>query len=292
MSSTPRMNWFVSSIVGVAVLLAAVALHAPHAVAALELPRKNPIAKVSQQVGLTEISLEYASPAVKGRRIWGEVVPYDRPWSLSAGHAATVRFSRDVTIGDRSVAAGLYRLYAIVGKGSWSFVLNKTTDQPDNGGDLRFDAGAIRIRAQIKPCQFRERLTFIFSDFTDDTASLDMEWEKLRASISINTNTAKQVMVGINELDSMWRSYANAARFMLETKKDFDAGLRYADQSLALKEDWYTLWIKAALLAAKHDFKEAVEEGERAYQLGQQLGDGFVLEPELKKNLSDWRRRR
>ncbi len=84
---------------------------------------------------------------------------------------------------------------------------------------------------------------------------------------------------------------ANAARFMLETKKDFDAGLRYANQSLALKEDWYTYWIKAALLAAKRDYRGAVEQGQRAYELGQRLGDDFFLEADLKKALADWRRR-
>ena len=75
---------------------------------------------------------------------------------------------------------------------------------------------------------------------------------------------------------------------MLETKKDFDAGLKYADKSLALKEDWYTYWIKAALFAAKGEYRAAHEQGEKAYQLGQRLGDGFVLEPELKKSLADW----
>lgn len=261
----------------------------------VELPRESPLARVSQQVGLTEISVEYASPAVKGRKIWGELVPYDRPWSISPNRVTTLRFSKDVSVGDKPVPAGTYRLYAVPGRESWSFILSKLNgDVPPDvvGADVTFDANAVRVKAQLRACPPRERLTFLFSDFTDERTSLDLEWERVRASVSIAANTAQQVQVGIQELDSMWRSYANAARFMLETKKDFDAGLRYADQSLALREYWYTLWIKAALLAAKRDYRGAVETGERSYQLGQRLGSGFVLEPELKKALADWKKRR
>jgi hypothetical protein len=263
--------------------------------AEVELPRESPLAKVSQQVGLTEISLEYASPAVKGRKVWGDLVPYDRPWSISPNRVTTIRFSKDVSVGDKPVSAGTYRLYAVPGRETWSFILSKLNDEVPadaSAQDVTFDAKAVRVKAQLRISPHRERLTFLFSDFTEDRTSLDLEWERLRASVSIVANTAQQVQVGISELDSTWRSYANAARFMLETKKDFDAGLRYAEQSLALKEDWYTLWIKAALLAAKRDYRGAVETGERSYQLGQRLGSGFVLEPELKKALADWKRRR
>jgi hypothetical protein len=257
-------------------MLALLAAPAPGRAQQLELPRESPPARVVQQVGLTEISVEYASPAVKGRHIWGAAVPYDQPWSIAPNQSVTVRFSKDVTVAGKPVAAGTYKLSAIPGKDSWTFVL---------------EPGAIHVKARPRPAPQRERLTFLFSDFTEDKASLDLEWEKLRVSLPIGTDTAKQVQASIGELDTAWRSYANAARFMLETKKDFDAGLKYADQSLALKEDWYTFWIKAALLAAKHDYRNAVGQAERAYELGQQQGDAFVLEPELKKALADWKKK-
>lgn len=262
--------------------------------AEVQLPRESPPSRVSLQVGLTEIAVEYSSPAVKNRRIWGDLVAYERPWTISPspGPAPTIRFSRDVSVGDRAVSAGTYRLVAIPGKTAWSFVFDKSDDRGGASVDPGFGPGAVRVAAQARPTQHRERLTFVFSDFTDDRTSLDLEWEKLRVSVTIRTNTAQQVLTGIADLESTWRSYANAARFMLETKKDFDTGLKYANQSLALKEDWYTLWIKAALLAAKHDYRAAADNAQRAYDLGQQLGDGFILEPELKKALADWRKRR
>jgi hypothetical protein len=272
--------------------MAALALPAA-AAADFELPRESPPARVSQQVGLTEIAVEYDSPSVKGRRVWGALVPYDRPWSISAGRPPLVRFSRDVMVAGQPVAAGAYRLSAVPGREQWTFVLARIADPAASSApaDAKLPATppAVRFKARARPAPPRDRLTFLFSDFTDDRTSLDLEWEKLRVSIPIATYTARQVMAGVGDLDTLWRSFASAARYMLETKKDFDAGLRYADQSLALKDDWYTHWIKAALLAAKHDYAAAIDEGERAYQLGQSLGDRFVLEPELRKALAAWK---
>ena len=260
----------------------ALAPFAARAAPAVDLPRESPAARVFQQVGLTDIEVEYGSPAAKGRAVWGGVVPYDKPWTISASPPTTIRFSKDVSVAGTPVPAGKYRLSALPGKAEWTLLF---------GRDAKPEGDAIRVKVHAKAAPARERLVFLFADFDDDKATLDLEWEKVRVSIPIATNTTQQVLADIEQLDNAWRSYANAARFMLETKKDFDAGLKYADKSLALKEDWYTYWIKAALLAAKNDYKGAVVQGERAFELGQKLGDGFTLEPELSKSLADWNKR-
>ena len=77
---------------------------------------------------------------------------------------------------------------------------------------------------------------------------------------------------------------------MLETKKDYDTGTKYIEQSLALKEDWFNVWIKAQLLAAKGNYKDARAQGDHAYELGKK-SDGFFLEPEIKKTLADWKKK-
>ena len=108
-------------------------------------------------------------------------------------------------------------------------------------------------------------------------------------SIPIKVGTSQQALASITTtLDNAWRPYANAARYMLDVRKDYDAGLKYIDQSLALKQDWFNLWIKASLLAAKGNFKDARAEAQRSYELGQKAGPGFFLEDEVKKALSDW----
>ena len=269
-----------------------VALSGGFAAADLDLPRPSPFAKVIQDVGLTTITVDYSSPGVKGRKIWGGLVPYDKMWRTGANRATKVTFSRDVTFAGKAVPAGTYALFTIPTKADWTVVLSKRADQAGTGRDYKQEEDLLRVQLRPKAVPFRERLTFLFADFTDDKTTLDLEWEKLRLSIPIGVDTAKQAMASITTtIDENWRVYANAARYLLETKKDYDTGLKYIDQSLALKEDWFNVFIKGQLLAAKGNYKEALPLAEKAYTLGQQKPDAFFLEPEVKQAVAAWKKK-
>ena len=235
------------------------------AFADVELPREDPWAKVAQQVGLTEISISYITPAAKGRKVWGSLVPYGQPWWIGASSPPTkITFSQDVMLGDRVVPAGSYALLTIPTKSAWTLILNKSGDnKPGDDPRYRPERDVVRVHAAVKSAPHRERLTFLFTDVTDDKASLDVEWDNARVSFPIRTQTQQQVHSRPSTiLDRTWRAYQNAALYMLQTKKDYDAGLKYIEQSLALKEDWYSLWIKAALFASKKEYKDAREQAE------------------------------
>lgn len=256
-----------------------------------DLPRPSPNAKVSQFIGLTEVTVEYSSPAVKGRKIWGGVVPYDQLWRTGANQATKITFSRDTTFGDHSIPAGSYALFTIPGKDVWTVVLNQKADQSGTGSEYKTELDQVRFQVHPRPSPMRERMTFLFSDFSDDKGFLDLEWEKLRLPIPIKVDTQAQAVANINKtLDSTWRMYANAARYMAESKKDYDTALRYIDQSLALKEEWFNLWIKATIVAAKGNRKEAIALGEKAYDLGKKA-ELFFLEGEIKKTLAEWKKK-
>jgi hypothetical protein len=256
--------------------------------AELELPRDTPPGRLAQQVGLTEIALDYVSPSVKGRKIWGGVVPYGQPWTFGGTQAPKVRFSRDVTLGNKLVPSGTYSLFAIPDKADWTLVLEKNADQPGAGREHRAELEVARVRVRPKPAPARDRLTFLFAGFTDDEAWLEFDWDKVQFVLPIGVNTSRQVAADLVGLDTTWRSFANAARYMLETKKDYTAGLRYIDQSLALKQDWYNVWIKALLYAGKQDYKAAGREAQLAYDLGLKSGDAAFPEAEIKRTLADW----
>jgi hypothetical protein len=245
--------------------------------AGFEMPRQVPSAKLVQQVGLTEISVEYDCPTVKGRKI--EVSP-----------AAKLRFSKEVTVGDKVIPPGAYWLLATPGKAAWTLTLNKAT-APAAAGDAKPDVEVARFKVQPKASARRERLTFLFSELTDDRAALDLEWDDARISIPVRVNTSEQVLSAIGDLDNAWRSFANAARYMLEVKKDYDAGLKYIDQSLALREDWYSMWVKAALLAGKGRYADANQIAQRAYELERKAGNGTALEPELQLAIAEWKKK-
>jgi hypothetical protein len=257
----------------------------------LDLPLPSPHAKVWQVVGLTEITVEYSSPGVKGRKIWGELVPYDKMWRAGANQATKVIFSRNVTFAGKPVPAGSYAFFVIPGKDAWTVVLSKKADQGGVGRDYKAEDDLLRVSVKPRPAPFRERLAYLVTDFTDDKATLDLEWEKLRLSIPIVVDTGAQSVANINAaIDNGWRMYANAARYMLENKKDYDTGMKYVDQSLALKEDWFNVWIKAQLQAAKGSYKDARATGDKAYELGRK-SDNFFLEAEIKKTLAEWKKK-
>src|SRR5712692_11690500 len=151
------------------------------AAAQLQLPRPSPQAKVSQTVGLTEISVEYSSPTVKGRKIWGALVPFGEVWRTGANQATKVTFSKDVTVGDTAVPAGSYALFAIPDQKAWTLILNKNFNQ--NGAfAYKKELDVARVQVQPKAIAHRERLAYLVSDFTDDAASLDLVWAKVRGS--------------------------------------------------------------------------------------------------------------
>jgi len=271
-------------------VLAPFALTARAARADLELPRPSPFAKVVQDVGLTTITVDYSSPGVKGRKIWGGVVPFEKMWRTGANQATKITFSKDVTFVDQPVPAGTYALFTIPGKnGEWTIILNKNADQPGTGVAYKQELDQTRVKLYVRPAPFRERLAFFITDFTDDKASLEMEWDRLRLTIPVKVGTQAQALANItNAVDNTWRTYANAARYVLESKKDADTALKYIDQSLALKEDWFNLWVKATVLAEKKDWKGARETAQKSYELGQKAGPGFFLEGDVKKALADW----
>jgi hypothetical protein len=274
---------------GGACALLLVALAGP-ARAELELPRPSPSAKVTQTVGLTDITVEYSSPAVRGRKIWGGVVPWDKVWRAGANAVTKVTFSREVKIDGKPVPAGSYALFVIPStKAPWTVIFSKNLAQAPIGREYKQEEDLLRV--QVKPVAIpkRERLAYLVADFTDDAAQLELEWERVRLPVGIRLATTEQALVNIEKAnDGAWRPWNAMARYMLESKKDYDAGLAYVEKSLAAKEDWLNDFTKAQLLAAKGRFKEAYPLAQKAMELGKKATP-FFLEEEVKKALADWK---
>jgi hypothetical protein len=267
----------------VSLLLAATA-HAQ-----IDLPRPSPVARVMQTVGLTEITVDYSSPGVKGRPIWGALVPYGEIWRTGANAATKITFSKDVSVAGTKVPAGSYSLHTIPTKGAWTVILNKNPTAATREYKKELDVARFEVKpGTIAP---RERMIFTFAGTTDEGTSLDLEWEKLRLSIPIKVDTAAQVAANIKALEGgAWRPWNSAARYMLEARKDYDAGLALVERSLSLKEEWLNVWTKAQLLAAKGKHKEALPLAEKAQALGQKA-EFFFFADEVKKALVEWKKK-
>ena len=262
---------------------------APALAQQLELPRPSPNAKVVQTAGLTDIEIDYSSPAVRGRKIWGTVVPYGQVWRAGANAATKVSFSKDVSIGGTAVPAGAYALFVIPNaKGPWTVIISKNANQP---GSFAYKKEEDLLRVDVKPQTIpsRERLAYLVEDFTNDAATISLEWEKVRLPIAVKLTTREQVDANLKALEENgWAPYNAAARYELEQAKSYDAGLKLVDQSLQMKEDWQNVWTKAQLLAAKGNYKAAYPLAEKANELGQK-SPRFFLADDVKKALSDWK---
>jgi Protein of unknown function (DUF2911) len=269
-------------------LIAVVATSFLHANAQLQLPQPSPKAQVMQAIGLTDITIDYSSPGVKGRTIWGDLVPYDKLWRAGANYATKVTFSKDVTIDGKKVPKGSYSLFIIPSKSDdWTIVLN--TNATASVEEYLQDKDAIRVKSKPVAIANRERMSFQIIDFVDQNAWIAMEWEKVRVGFNVVLDTDSQALENIKStLGGTWRTYNSAARYMME-KKDLDKATAYADQSLALSSEWFNNWTKAQILAEKKSYKEATTYAQKAKELGDKNPDGFFFKDQVEKALVDWK---
>jgi hypothetical protein len=276
-------------------MLALICLSLPSmAYAQLDLPAPSPKARAEQRVGLTDFSIDYSSPGVKGRKIWGDLVPLDKPWRTGANAATKLTASKDFMLGDKAVKAGSYALYTVPGKTSWTVILNSSSENwGTNGYDQTKNVATIQVKPQTMPAS-RERMTFIFSNTTDGSTQLDMEWEKIRLPIPISVDTKAQVATNIdNALTGLWRTHFAAARYQLDSNGDLDKAMTWIDQSIAIKPHWWNNWVRAQILAKKGKSADAVAAATKAQELGK--GDNTYenfFKTEIEKSIGDWQKKK
>jgi hypothetical protein len=259
----------------------------------LELPRPSPNAKVTQVVGLTEISVEYSSPRVNGRKIWGALLPWGQVWRAGANAATKLTVSRDVSIGGTAVPAGSYSLFVIPQKtGAWTIAINRKPTA--TAAQYKKEDDIARVDVKPQPVALRERLAYGFSDFAVQShVALDLEWEKVRLSLPIKLGTDDQVAANLKSYEeNQWSPLNTAARYMLEQKKDFDAGLALVDKSIAIREDWFNTWTKAQLLAAKGKRQDALALAQKADALGDKAtpAERYFFKDEVKAAITEWKK--
>lgn len=274
-------------------LAAGLAASVPAAAQTLDVPAPSPLAKVEQRVGITDFSIEYSSPGVKGRAIWGGLVPYDALWRTGANAATKLTASRDFGFGGQKVPAGTYAVFTIPGKSSWTVILNKNTKlNGTNGYDTKEDAARVTVTPETVPA--RERMTFLFSDTTDAATRLDLEWAGLRVSVPVTVDTKGQVQDGIDKaLGDAWRPHYTAGRYLLENGGDVDTAIGYFDTSIAVKPTWWSYWFRAEALAKKGSTADAVASAQKAQELGKgdNIFENFFKE-DVQKAVDGWKKGR
>jgi hypothetical protein len=155
------------------------------------LPRLSPKSFVGQTIGYTKVVIHYGSPGVKGRTIWGELVPYGEVWRTGANEATTIEFDKDVYIEGKLVPEGKYSLFTIPGEEEWTVILNEVYDQ---WGAYKYDKekDILRFTIEQRPNHYIERLTFRFEYKDGYISNVVMEWENIKISFEINSELASK----------------------------------------------------------------------------------------------------
>jgi hypothetical protein len=148
--------------------------------------RVSPEAEVMQVVGLTKVAISYSRPGVKGRKIWGGLVPYDKVWRAGADEATKITITTDVMIEGKKLSAGSYSFFVIPTKKEWTIIFNKVADQ---WGAFEYNEAEDALRLKVKPktAEFEEWLKYEFVKTGDYSANLCLHWEKLKVVLKLET---------------------------------------------------------------------------------------------------------
>ncbi len=231
----------------------------------LELPRVSPKAEVIQHIGLSSITINYSRPGVKGRKIWGKLVPYNNgipfPWRAGANENTTIQFSDDVKINGQNIKAGIYGFHIIPSADTWILIFNK---QYKSWGSFFYDSSFDALRIEVKPTNnsFTEWLEFGFSNFTYSSTTVYMKWEKLKIKFSVLFNEKEVVLKDMRQqLLSLpgfgWEGPMEAATYCLDNSFNYNEALKWIDLSINRNPNFQNRIVKTKLLEKLNRFEEA-----------------------------------
>ncbi len=249
--------------------------------AQIDSPKPSPTATLKQTVGLTDFTISYSRPGVKGRTVFGELVPYDAVWRLGANHCTTLEASSEFTLEGNTIAAGTYGVFAIPTKSEWTIIISK---QNDIWGTAGYDQAKDVVRFKVKTTTLptvEESLTIDFSNFSENGATLTISWDKVAAAIAVGVNSDYVVAAQIQKLlvdgkeDVDAGSYHNAAVFYHQKGKDLNQALIWMNKSIEKNPTaFYFLYRKAELLADMGKKKEAIETATKSLEMAKANADG------------------
>ena len=270
-------------------IIVAYALCVDHGLAQLKFPRPSQSASVSQTIGITNITITYSRPGVKGRVIWGGLVPYDTIWRTGANENTTISVSDTVRVEGKILPAGTYSLSTIPGKSSWTVILNKRSDLWGTNGYSKDDDA---LRFEVKPEQSAENqewMRFSFEDLKENSCQIVLAWEKVRVPIKLDVET-RSIVFAKARAALGWQQASQAASYALQSKSNLDEAMKWIDMSMMATENYFNMRLKAQLLAELGKKNEAITLMERALARGKEMKDRPNDLTQMEQKLKDWKK--
>ncbi len=226
-------------------------------IAQIRMPAPSPTQTIKQDFGLSAIELTYSRPGVKGRKIFGELVPYGQMWRTGANGATRIKFGDDVTIGGQDVKAGEYALYTIPNQAEWEVILNKGID---NGGLAGYKPEDDIIRFKVKPASIPtpvETFTMEFGEVKPASTELQLKWENTAVNIPITTALDSKVMAQINDvMNKDNKPYYQSALYYAENGKDLKQAVTWFDKAIEQNPKGYWIYHQKANALVKMGKKD------------------------------------
>jgi hypothetical protein len=248
------------------------ALFTTVAVSAQELPQPSPKGEVEQIVGLTTIEVEYSRPSAKGRKIFGDLVPFGEMWRTGANMSTTVEVEGDVMVEGQLLPKGKYSLFTTPNPEMWVITFNKN---PELGGvdERKAEEDVLMVKVPVGKCDMTETFTIGFADVKDDKAVLELRWENTMVGISLHADATKQALMNITEAvnkpDADYRVFNSSARFLVDRNLEPQSALKYAMKSVEKERKFWNLHTLALAQAQNGQFKEAIATAEESIRLAQ-----------------------
>jgi len=261
------------------------------ALAQIQTPAASPEQTLTQSVGLSSVTVQYSRPAMRGRAIFGDLVPMDKLWRTGANKNTLVTFESDATVGGSPLKAGTYALYTVPSKDEWTVYFY--TDTENWGLPKPWDenkiAAVFKVKAQSLDSSL-ESFTITIDKVTDSGAHLTISWENTSVAIPFGFDTESAVMQTIERTMNgpAAGDYYQAAVYYLNADKDINKAKTWIDKAIAMSEPAYWYYRQKALIYAKSgDKKGAIAAAERSMELAQAAGNQDYVAMN-KKSLAEW----
>ncbi len=236
--------------------------------AQIKVPAASPTVTLVQEIGLTKVELRYSRPGMKGRKIFGALVPYGKVWRTGANDNTRLTFSEAVTIGGKQVAKGVYALHTIPGPQSWTIILNKKQGF-GNAYDASQDVHRFKVQARRTGLAY-ETFTIDFANFDKASADLRIMWENTLVSFKITTDVDKKVMGQINRMmanpeRSLAGAYFTSARYYFDTGRDLNKAYEWIKKATQLRPKAYWMWhVQAKIEGKMKKYKAAIATAQKS----------------------------
>jgi Protein of unknown function (DUF2911) len=249
-------------------------------------PAPSPAATISQVVGVTKISIDYSRPSLKGREIFGKLIPFDKPYRTGANSSTKIETTGDIMVQGQVLKAGKYAIMSIPSPTNWTIIFSKNLGVSEQNYAASDDV--LRVTARPQDVSTVESFTIDFSDVKDDAAMMNISWEKTKVSVAITVDNVASIESAVNAKgNDASNTFQQAADYMLQKGLDLNKALGLVDKSLALREGFRNNWIKAQILDKLGKSSDAMGFALKAQALGAGDSSYQFFKDGIEKGITD-----